>query len=326
MGKNKKFVIVLVAVVVLLVGAVVFFVAPTTPSGQTDSAGEISSGGATLGVPPQVSNGEELAVTESSNAGEGRNGEMLVEAISITETDDFVLTISAEKTTASQGEDYRVHIELKNTSGEEQVIHNDIRFISPPALTLGLIYDQASTTRIGQRVFEIDSTIQRTHSFRNTLELGTHELQFIAEFSLRDSETGEWERINILSNPITLTSTDDFVLTVSVEGTTLRQGERFRVIAELKNNSGEDREIDYELYLFMPQIEGWWPFGNIEISAEPVQKLFEAGSVLREESDWPIRYDLEPGTHELIVRANIWFLGDRQETSFSSAPIILTVE
>ena len=48
----------------------------------------------------------------------------------------------------------------------------------------------------------------------------------------------------------------DFLLTISVEETTLRRGEDFVVYAELKNQSGQDQEIVFQ-WLFMPIIPNW---------------------------------------------------------------------
>jgi len=49
---------------------------------------------------------------------------------------------------------------------------------------------------------------------------------------------------------------EDFVLTISVEETSLPQGEPFRVHVELENNSGEDHEIVHTFF-FVPQIPDW---------------------------------------------------------------------
>ena len=43
--------------------------------------------------------------------------------------------------------------------------------------------------------------------------------------------------------PVELEIEDDFILTISVEEATIRQGENFKVNVELKNNSEEDQKM-----------------------------------------------------------------------------------
>ena len=126
---------------------------------------------------------------------------------------------------------------------------------------------------------------------------------------------------------------EDFVLTISVEQTSLPQGEDFRVDVELKNNSGEDREIVYSI-LFWPSIPDWHPFGGIAIDPpEPQSRLFEANGTMRnigiwgsEDEPWLVGFDLEPGTHELRFRATFWLANDEQQVEVWSNAVLLTVQ
>ena len=128
----------------------------------------------------------------------------------------------------------------------------------------------------------------------------------------------------------------DFVLSISVEETTIQQGEDFKVNVALKNNSGEDHEIFFK-FLFYPQIPRWDPlleFGIHDIW-EDSKSMFEAGSILQppgtafQNNDWEFGYTLKPGKHELKFSA--WFclnLGqeDQQTINVWSNVVIITVQ
>ena len=148
----------------------------------------------------------------------------------------FELTISAEETTLPQGEPFLVNVELKNNSGESHEIHYSILFWPhipgwSPIDFLGRRTSPSGTERHrNTRLFEIDGVIRNlVVSYERVpdgmghhlvfsqdetepwiidtarLEPGTHELQFSAGFTLVDNETGRWQRMIVLSNPITLT-------------------------------------------------------------------------------------------------------------------------
>jgi len=131
---------------------------------------------------------------------------------------------------------------------------------------------------------------------------------------------------------------EDFVLTISVEETTLPQGENFIVNVELKNNSGEDKEIVH-VFLFWPHIPNWHlleEWGGIAIDPPyPKTRLIEAGGVIRnitfdgrEGGGWLIGNTLEPGTHELRFVATFSLncgQDDQQPIEVSSNTIVLTV-
>ncbi|MCL2577574.1 MAG: InlB B-repeat-containing protein [Defluviitaleaceae bacterium] len=136
---------------------------------------------------------------------------------------------------------------------------------------------------------------------------------------------------------------DDFVLTISVEETTLRQGENFTVNVELKNISDEDIEIYHGPWLFIPSIPNWNASAELLTPRSSSHtRLMEPGSILKnmnyfqgdESAPWLIGHTLEPGTHELRFRAEFGLLkiGDtaqpgvvHQEEVWSNT-ITLTVE
>ena len=119
-----------------------------------------------------------------------------------------------------------------------------------------------------------------------------------------------------------------FVLTVSVEETTIMQGESFTIYIELKNNSGEDIVIYYSI-LFLPRIPGWIPFGGVAALElpEPRPRLFEAGEVIQR--GWRIGDLAVLGTHEMRVNTGFYlnFRQDNmQEVRLSSSIIEISVQ
>ena len=139
--------------------------------------------------------------------------------------------------------------------------------------------------------------------------------------------------MRIIRSAETGISLDDFILTISVEETTLPQGENFRVTIELKNNSGKNLEIVYQ-FLFRPSIPGWNPYrGTAGPHLPPPQtRFFEANSMIRSTTRLRTRDSLgdylERGTHELSVGAGFylnWGEENQQRISILSAPIIVTV-
>jgi hypothetical protein len=100
---------------------------------------------------------------------------------------------------------------------------------------------------------------------------------------------------------------DDFILTISVEETTLPQDENFRVNVELKNNSGEDHEIAY-MFLFTPNIPGehWIASGRVP-PPWPFIELFENGSTISRVINLDWYYELSPGVYQLTIEA-IFFI------------------
>lgn len=141
-----------------------------------------------------------------------------------------------------------------------------------------------------------------------------------------------------VTSDITVNPQEDFVLTIAVEDTTIRQGENFTVNVEMKNNSQADCEISYS-FLFWPRIPGWYwqPFGDVAIDPPFFQRNFEANSVLRNihplsgEDQGPFLFgeDLEPGTYELKFSASFWLNWEQeneQEFRILSNPVMITVQ
>jgi hypothetical protein len=134
---------------------------------------------------------------------------------------------------------------------------------------------------------------------------------------------------------------EDFLLTISVEETTVRQGENFRGSVELKNNSGKDLMIAYS-YLFWPHIPGWdvqVDWGGAIVTELPYPgnrlRLFGVNNVIRnvdiftrDGETWSFGQTLELGTHELRYRATFylnWGQENQQQIGVWSNTITLTV-
>ena len=104
----------------------------------------------------------------------------------------------------------------------------------------------------------------------------------------------------------------DFILTISVENTTVQQGEDIRVNVELRNNSGEDHEIAY-MFLFVPYIPGVLRFPAPSPRPWPGIMLLENNGVFSRYSHprawfgWP----LPQGVHQLTV-SSFFYLGWEQ--------------
>ena len=140
----------------------------------------------------------------------------------------------------------------------------------------------------------------------------TDELQPHIEQQEEDDEMVEGE-----------SSSEDFVLTIYVEETTMPQGEDFKVNVELKNNSGEDQEIIHS-FLVGPNIPDWNLFKELgDLAIDPPEfrsRFFPANSVLRNidlwgddgDKPWSIGHTLEPGIHELRFGAS-FYVGEIQE-------------
>ena len=144
----------------------------------------------------------------------------------------------------------------------------------------------------------------------------------------------------------------DFVLTISVEKTTVKHGKDFVVDIRLKNQSGEDVEIAHgythathfsaAIPLFWPQIEGWRFFGGLS-DAEPGLANFDTIANNNEIRHFPFKLgsfgakmdnhdDFDPlpeGSHKLRFRAIFslnWGAENQQEIEIWSNAVMLTVQ
>jgi len=114
----------------------------------------------------------------------------------------------------------------------------------------------------------------------------------------------------------------NFLLTITVEETTLPHGENFEVHIELKNVSGRDVRIYYfdrfgtTGSLFIPHISGGWRYPIIEISFSPQASILHSNESIKK--TWylgelhyhdillmgDISKFLSIGTHDIIVSAS----------------------
>ena len=134
----------------------------------------------------------------------------------------FVLTISVEEASLPQGERFRVHVELKNYSGEDVEIAYDHLFFSSIPSWHGhrceccghFVADAPPPPRIS--LLEADGIKQNVLHSGNILEPGTYELRFSARFWLQferytspgfpDTPIFLWDdRIEVWSNSVIIT-------------------------------------------------------------------------------------------------------------------------
>ena len=122
----------------------------------------------------------------------------------------------------------------------------------------------------------------------------------------------------------------DFVLTISVEETTLPRGESFKVDVELKNNTGEDHVIHFSRF-FWPFIQEWHIFDDLDVvdgvTLDPQPIFFEKDSTIRDEGRVGITF--KPDTHELRFMSGFYINYDQenqQEIVIWSNTVLLTVQ
>jgi len=127
---------------------------------------------------------------------------------------------------------------------------------------------------------------------------------------------------------------EDFVLTISIEETTVRRGEDFKAHVELKNQSGEDREIGFSLG-FIAHIPGYIDFfdpNNPDIEMpEPQSIILKNNGILRnirfwgnEAQDGILITGLSSGTYKLSFHFLFGFSG--QSMRIWSNTIVLNVK
>jgi len=285
------------------------------------------------------SNNEEVNSKVVNNGAE--NSKEKIEAPK--STSDFALTVSAEKTTISQGENFKVHVALKSTSGKDQQIAYD--FLFWPSIPNWNVFDDWGEViewpMIEPKIFKANSTIKEEWLLGSTLEPGTHELKFSATFYLNWGKENQQKVVFHKTVMLTVikaeNSKEDFILTISAEETTISQGENFKVIVELKNNSGKDQKIAHN-FLFWPSIPDWHLFDDWGVAIEMPECqiiMFEKGSILQNIGVWGYEVEawifgaaLEPGMHELKFIAVFylnWGQEDQMRIEVHSNPIILTV-
>ena len=127
---------------------------------------------------------------------------------------DFVLTIEVEETILPRGENFKVNIELKNNSGEDQNIRFDSLF-GPNIRNWSIRNEKNLLMRhelhtAYKLLFEKNSVLRNIEtcgfpegprSLGKTLTPGTHELRFGASFTLTSSLEDQqmiWVRSNIV--------------------------------------------------------------------------------------------------------------------------------
>jgi len=265
--------------------------------------------------------------------------------------DDFILTISVAETSVPQGQHFQVYAELKNNSGQDLEIIVDILFWPSNSRWWSWYPDAMDWPPAETILFLKDGVIRREPAWSGPPfyeprrievgggalpDIGTHELFFGAVFYIACEQGVDNQRIVVSSNTVEVTvlpplpppTTDDFILTISVEETSLPQGKScFRLSIELKNNSGQDLAIAVR-QLFLPYIPSWRSDESY-IDMRPLHAiLFRKNSVIRH-NPWVPPFDtptiflygggsgyydgewvewLPVGVYELSVRAVFYIL------------------
>jgi len=138
---------------------------------------------------------------------------------------------------------------------------------------------------------------------------------------------------------------DDFVLSISVEKTNIRQGENFYVGYEYKNNSGKDYLVTSSN--LKPHVPGVTNYGGVIVGNPAIGRtmLFKANSIIKShwltlESDgdigfnsgvvgnpWQFGHTLQSGTYELSFCAGFFYWEQEgiQQIETWSNKIMLTV-
>ena len=255
---------------------------------------------------------------------------------------DFVMTLSAERTTFHQGGDLRAIWRLENISEKDhEIAWYYYRRVRP--LLSGKDLIEGTWTRSTNPwiiLLKADSEIESGWPFfTNSFEPGIHVLRARTAFYLNFGQENQ-QLVRMRSNPIFITlternpETDDFVLTFTAEETTFMHGENIRVTVELKNNSGEDHTIRHRA-LFHYSFSGWRGWGTTGLPSHPLsERFFEADSVITESRLIRVRDILMPGTHELRLMAqfhivNISLCGGQWQLQYVdvvSNTIVITVK
>ena len=116
---------------------------------------------------------------------------------------------------------------------------------------------------------------------------------------------------------------NNFALTISVEKTTLQQGESVSTTVQLKNQSGKDCEISFYITPFFPHIPCWeYPVAMFEVPEFPEVYIIKSNDSFLD--SWTFGDDLKKGMHELKFKASFFF--DNQKVIIWSNTVVLTVQ
>ena len=118
-----------------------------------------------------------------------------------------------------------------------------------------------------------------------------------------------------------------FAFSISVEETTLPQGQSFIVDLELRNRSRHDIEIAVFVVWAFPHIPGWrYPVQIFEMPQHPYMMLIDAGDTLQRQ--WGLGSNLVVGSHGLRFRTRFnvnWGQHNNRHIEIWSNTVVLTV-
>ena len=120
------------------------------------------------------------------------------------QAEDFVLTITSDKTTYGQHEDTIINISLENKSGEDLEIYYYFLFYPQIPSATNYPVDTVMPQYPNSKVISNNGSIKRIENMAGYFEPGQHEIKYKARFFL-DREENE---LVVWSNTITITITE----------------------------------------------------------------------------------------------------------------------
>ena len=120
------------------------------------------------------------------------------------QAEDFVLTITSDKTTYGQHEDIIINISLENKSGEDLEIYYYFLFYPQIPSATNYPVNTVMPPHPYSKIISNNGHIKRTENMAGYFEPGQHEIKYKACFFL-DREENELE---VWSNTITITITE----------------------------------------------------------------------------------------------------------------------
>ena len=120
------------------------------------------------------------------------------------QAEDFVLTITSDKTTYGQHEDTIINISLENKSGEDLEIYYYFLFYPQIPSATNYPVDTVMPQYPNSKVISNNGSIKRIENMAGYFEPGQHEIKYKARFFL-DREENE---LVVWSNTIIITITE----------------------------------------------------------------------------------------------------------------------
>jgi len=164
----------------------------------------------------------------------------------------------------------------------------------------------------------IDAFQQGLLTPENIAAIGYHHMNVI-----RQSWTGEgtFKAWYLNTSDVSIVIVGDFSLTISVENTTLRQGQDIEVTAVFKNQSGKRHKISRPTNMMVPIVIGSEHYQGASILPALPPSILEIDEVTT--ATWPIGSMLPKGEHILVARFGFDLLETGAERIVPAQPILV---